>query len=181
MKIFLFIIGVIFGYYLPQKVPIPYYICYLCLLFFPTFPNDVLTCFLYCLFLQDLQTMYISKKWIFPSLFIASLFLYQYWNISSSLVALIAYGLPVFLLFTFKKDWIGSADVCFISYFSLLLGYQRMSVAILISTLSALLFCVLFRKKEVPFLCFLSFGIYFSVLFGYRIWYAIFNFILGVS
>lgn len=179
MKVLLLCTGFYFMHKLPKKIPIVSYLVYFILIFHP-YPYNVLSCLLFCIFFQDLQTMFISWKWVFPSLFVAILFLSQYWNLSSSLIALLSYGLPIFILFILKKDWIGSADVCFILYFSILLGYQRMSVAILLATVSALSFCILFQKREVPFLCFLSVGIYISCFTGYRIWYGIMNFLLGV-
>lgn len=175
MKIFLFILVLIFSCFLPRRVPIMYHLIFLILLYYPNYPYDVFTAFLYCLFLQDLQTMYISKHWIAPSLLIGFLILYKYWNITSSILALILYVFPISIMYLLKKEWMGCADLYYISYFSIILGYQRLSVTLLISTLSALLFCLCFKKREVPFLSFLSIGVYISCICGYQIWYELFD------
>ncbi|MBQ0066183.1 MAG: prepilin peptidase [Firmicutes bacterium] len=178
MKPFLFFIILYYSSKLPRKIPIYIHLVFL-LLLIPVHRMYVpLTALLYCLFLQDLETMYISKKWIAPSIMAGIFSLYSYWNLSSSLAALLFFFFPIFVLYRFKKDWIGSADVCFIGYFSLLLGYQRMSVALLIGTVFGLLFCLIFKKREIPFLCFLVVGVYISCLYGYQLWYVLFRFFI---
>ena len=108
-----------------------------------------LVLFLYFLAKKDYETMYIEKYWIF--LFV------------SGIIKLI------------KSDWIGSADVCYLTFFGLYLGIERMLVALYISILLGFLW-ILYKKKHIlPYVSCLCIGVWIAVLKGYTIFHFLIN------
>ncbi len=120
---------------------------------------------------QDAKTMYISKKWIVPTIVLCVLWLLQEpleWM--DSFCGSCIYG-GVALWMYCKHHWLGSADVCYLFVFGFLLGYERMSIAIGLSALMGICICVCLKKEKIPYLTFLSCGIWVSYVYGYRIWF----------
>lgn len=110
-----------------------------------------LVLFLYFLAKKDYETMYIEKYWIFPSillLFFCSSYVPVLNRICTSLVFLFVSGTIKLI----KSDWIGSADVCYLTFFGLYLGIERMLVALYISILLGFLW-ILYKKKAYPSIC----------------------------
>ncbi len=120
--------------------------------------------FLYCLCIQDYYTYYISKKWILPSL--ALLIYFHPYSIGTSLI----YGILSYIMY--RKHWMGMADVAYMFYFGLLIGYERMTIAVLISVIFGFLFFVLKKENMIPYLSCLSIGILFSLCKGYTLFYS---------
>lgn len=126
--------------------------------------------------IQDAKTMYFSKRWILPSL-ILGLLVWKPYDLWGSLLGAILFGLPSLCMFHCRKDWIGSADVCFLFYFGWILGYERMIVAMFIALIIGFLWLGLgkrfFAAKEIPFVSCLAIGVSISLFCGYRIWYSL--------
>lgn len=107
--------------------------------------------FLYFLAKKDYETMYIEKYWIFPSillLFFCSSYVPLLNRVCTSLVFLFVSGTIKLI----KSDWIGSADVCYLTFFGFYLGIERMLVALYISVLLGILW-ILKSKKAYPSIC----------------------------
>lgn len=107
--------------------------------------------FLYFLAKKDYETMYIEKYWIFPSillLFFCSSYVPLLNRVCTSLVFLFVSGTIKLI----KSDWIGSADVCYLTFFGFYLGIERMLVALYISVLLGILW-ILYKKKAYPSIC----------------------------
>ena len=74
--------------------------------------------FLYFLAKKDYVTMYIEKYWIFPSillLFFCSNYVPLFNRVCTSLVFLLVSGTIKII----RTEWIGSADVCFLTFWLL--------------------------------------------------------------
>ena len=107
--------------------------------------------FLYFLAKKDYETMYIEKYWVFPSillLFFCSSYVPLLNRICTSLSFLFVSGIIKLI----KSDWIGSADVCYLTFFGFYLGIERMLVALYISVLLGILW-ILYKKKAYPSIC----------------------------
>ena len=130
--------------------------------------------FLYFLAKKDYETMYIEKYWIFPSillLFFCSSYVPLFNRVCTSLVFLMVSGTIKMI----KPDWIGSADVCSLTFFGFYLGIERMLVALYISVLLGFIW-VLYKKKHIlPYLSCLSIGVWIAYLKGYTIFYFLMN------
>ena len=103
--------------------------------------------FLYFLAKKDYETMYIEKYWVFPSillLFFCSSYVPLLNRICTSLVFLFVSGTIKLI----KSDWIGSADVCYLTFFGFYLGIERMLVALYISVLLGILW-ILYKKTHL--------------------------------
>lgn len=101
--------------------------------------------FLYFLAKKDYATMYIEKYWIFPSILLlcfCSNYVPLFNRVCTSLVFLLVSGTIKII----RTEWIGSADVCFLTFFGFYLGMERMLVALYISVLLGFLW-ILKRKK----------------------------------
>ena len=72
----------------------------------------------------------------------------------------------------YRKHWMGMADVAYMFYFGLLIGYERMIIAVLISVIFGFLFFVLKKENMIPYLSCLSIGILFSLCKGYTLFYS---------
>ena len=118
--------------------------------------------------------MYIEKYWIFPSillLFFCSSYVPVLNRIYTSLVFLFVSGTIKLI----KSDWIGSADVCYLTFFGLYLGIERMLVALYISILLGFLW-ILYKKKHIlPYVSCLCIGVWIAVLKGYTIFHFLMN------
>lgn len=104
-----------------------------------------LVLFLYFLAKKDYETMYIEKYWIFPSillLFFCSSYVPVLNQICTSLAFLFVSGTIKLI----KSDWIGSADVCYLTFFGFYLGIERMLVALYISVLLGILWIFVIKK-----------------------------------
>lgn len=104
--------------------------------------------FLYFLAKKDYETMYIEKYWIFPSillLFFCSSYVPLLNRVCTSLVFLFVSGTIKLI----KSDWIGSADVCYLTFFGFYLGIERMLVALYISVLLG--YFGFYIKKSISF------------------------------
>lgn len=130
--------------------------------------------FLYFLAKKDYETMYIEKYWVFPSLlflFFCSSYVPLLNRVCTSLAFLFVSGTIKLI----KSDWIGSADVCYLSFFGLYLGIERMLVALYISILLGFLW-ILYKKKHIlPYISCLAMGVWIAVLKGYTIFYFLMN------
>ena len=103
--------------------------------------------FLYFLAKKDYETMYIEKYWVFPSillLFFCSSYVPLLNRVCTSLVFLFVSGTIKLI----KSDWIGSADVCYLTFFGFYLGIERMLVALYISVLLGILW-ILYKKTHL--------------------------------
>ena len=133
-----------------------------------------LVVFLYFLAKTDYETMYIEKYWIFPSillLFFCSSYVPLSNRIYTSLVFLLVSG----GIKGIKPNWIGSADVCYLTFFGFYLGIERMLVALYISILIGFLW-ILYKKKHIlPYVSCLCIGVWISALKGYTIFYFLIN------
>lgn len=118
-----------------------------------------LVLFLYFLAKKDNETMYIEKYWIFPSilfLFFCSSYVPLLNRVCTSLAFLFVSGTIKLI----KSDWIGSADVCYLSFFGFYLGIERMLVALYISVLLGILW-ILYKKKHIlPYISCLAIGVW---------------------
>ncbi|MDD7281079.1 A24 family peptidase [Floccifex sp.] len=123
--------------------------------------------FLYCLAIQDGYTLYISKRWIIPSLLLLTFF------DSYSLFTGLFLGSVSYVMY--RKKWMGSADVLYMAYFGFLVGFERMMVALLIAVITGLVIYIKKQDKMIPFLSCLSFGILISLCKGYTIFYYLLN------
>lgn len=104
--------------------------------------------FLYFLAKKDYATMYIEKYWIFPSILLlcfCSTYVPLFNRVCTSLVFLLVSGTIKII----RTEWIGSADVCFFTFFGFYLGMERMLVALYISVLLGFLWIV--YKKSISF------------------------------
>ena len=130
--------------------------------------------FLYFLAKKDYETMYIEKYWIFPSillLFFCSSYVPLFNRVCTSLVFLLVSGTIKMI----KLDWIGSADVCFLTFFGFYLGIERMLVALYISVLLGFIWALYKKKHILPYLSCLSIGVWIAYLKGYTIFYFLMN------
>ena len=74
-----------------------------------------------------------------------------------------------------KSDWIGSADVCYLTFFGFYLGIERMLVALYISVLLGFLW-ILYKKKHIlPYVSCLCIGVWIATLKGYTIFHFLIN------
>lgn len=140
--------------------------------------NIYATCFLYALALQDYKTMYISKVWIFPTMIFYVLCATEVGWINRILTSGIFF--LVCMLMKYKHtNWIGSADVWYLTFFSFFLGYERMLIALWISLILGFIWMIVLyiQKKEciLPYLCCLSIGVFVAWLKGYTLFYFILN------
>lgn len=128
--------------------------------------------YLLALAIQDLKTMYISKKWI-PVTILFSILLYKYSYVDplSRLFASFVYGIVSAVLYKWKSYWLGSADVIFLFLFGFLLGYERMMIAMLIALIIGFIWILGLKKDKIPFLSCLCIGVIISILHGYTIYY----------
>ena len=111
--------------------------------------------FLYFLAKKDYVTMYIEKYWIFPSILLlcfCSNYVPLFNRVCTSLVFLLVSGTIKII----RTEWIGSADVCFFTFFGFYLGMERMLVALYISVLLGFLWIVYKKKHILPYLSCLS-------------------------
>ena len=126
--------------------------------------------FLYFLAKKDYATMYIEKYWIFPSILLlcfCSTYVPLFNRVCTSLVFLLVSGTIKII----RTEWIGSADVCFFTFFGFYLGMERMLVALYISVLLGFLWIVYKKKHILPYLSCLSIGVWIAYLKGYTIFY----------
>ena len=144
--------------------------------------------FLYFLAKKDYVTMYIEKYWIFPSILLlcfCSNYVPLFNRVCTSLVFLLVSG-TIKIIRTeligkrmkegrLMKKWIGSADVCFFTFFGFYLGMERMLVALYISVLLGFLWIVYKKKHILPYLSCLSIGVWIAYLKGYTIFYFLIN------
>ena len=112
--------------------------------------------------------MYIEKYWIFPSILLlcfCSNYVPLFNRVCTSLVFLLVSGTIKII----RTEWIGSADVCFLTFFGFYLGIERMLIALYISVLLGFLW-ILYKKKHIlPYLSCLSIGVWIAYLKGYTI------------
>lgn len=127
----------------------------------------VLWVYLIVLGYRDWKDQYISLWWIPPSLVVFSLYppTIDWEHVCGAFL----FGLPGAYMYHFKEHWIGSADVCFLFFFGLILGYQRMIIAMLVALPLGIFWS--FRKRDVPFITCLCVGIWIAHRMGYKIWY----------
>lgn len=129
--------------------------------------------YLACLFYQDKKTYYISKWWIIPTVLVTLIFNGRY-SIASSFL----FGVPCMILYFLRKEWIGSADVCFMFYFGLVLGIEKMFVCMFIAIFLGFIFLLFSKNKLVPFVSCLCIGAWIALLKGYGIYFSIYGMIL---
>ena len=118
--------------------------------------------------------MYIEKYWIFPSILLlcfCSNYVPLFNRVCTSLVFLLVSGTIKII----RTEWIGSADVCFFTFFGFYLGMERMLVALYISVLLGFLWIVYKKKHILPYLSCLSIGVWIAYLKGYTIFYFLIN------
>lgn len=130
--------------------------------------------FLYFLARKDYKTMYIEKYWILPSgilLIFCSSYVSLFNRVSTSLIFLILSGSIKY----FKPDWIGSADVCFLTFFGFYLGMERMLVALYISVITGFVWMYIKKESILPYLSCLAIGVWIAYLKGYTLFYFIMN------
>lgn len=130
--------------------------------------------FLYFLAKKDYETMYIEKYWIIPSFLLlcfCSSYVPLFNRVCTSLVFLLVSGTIKMI----KPDWIGSADVCFLTFFGFYLGIERMLVALYISVLLGFIWILNKKKHILPYLSCLSIGVWIAYLKGYTIFYFLMN------
>lgn len=130
--------------------------------------------FLACLFYQDYKTMYIHRIWIVFS-FLFYLICKDYVGFKNSFLTGLFYFFVSGSMKYFKRNWIGSADVCFLSFFGFFLGFERMFVALEISLIVGFIwiFILKIQKKECicPYISCLCIGVYVAWIKGYTIFY----------
>lgn len=130
--------------------------------------------FLYFLAKKDYATMYIEKYWILPSILLlcfCSNYVPLFNRVCTSLVFLLVSGTIKII----RTEWIGSADVCFLTFFGFYLGMERILVALYISVLLGFLWIVYKKKHILPYLSCLSIGVWIAYLKGYTIFYFLIN------
>lgn len=128
--------------------------------------------YLMALAIQDFKTMYISKKWIsITILFSIILFRYSYVEFSNRLFGACTYGVVSLFMYIVKSNWLGSADVIFLFLFGFLLGYERMTVSMIIALTIGFIWILVLKKDKIPFLSCLCIGVLISILYGYSIYY----------
>ncbi len=135
--------------------------------------------FLACLFYQDYKTMYIHRVWfIFSLLFY--LFCRDFVEFSNAILTGLFYLTVSGTMKYLKRDWLGSADVCFLSFFGFFLGFERMFIALEISVMIGFLWMALLKlqKKDCicPYISCLCVGVYVAWIKGYTIFYWLCNF-----
>lgn len=122
-----------------------------------------------CIGFQDYETYYVSKQWVLFSVILIVCFL------DSIYISGISFSIVACLMYLCKKNWIGCADIGILFVFGLILGFKRMFVCLLIAIGIGLLFCILSKKKIIPFITFLCIGAYIAILKGFSIWYMIYG------
>lgn len=125
--------------------------------------------YLFAIAINDWQTMYFSKWWVLPSLVILGLFFPV--DLVSSCMGTFLFGGMSILLYHIHHDWIGVADVAYLSYFGFLLGYERMTIALLIGISIGLVYAYIRKAKTIPFLTCLSLGCLVAWWHGYELFY----------
>ena len=125
--------------------------------------------YLFAIAINDWQTMYFSKWWALPSLVILGLF-FSVFLVSSCMGTFLFGGMSI-LLYHIHHDWIGVADVAYLSYFGFLLGYERMTIALLIGISIGLVYAYIRKAKTIPFLTCLSLGCLVAWWHGYELFY----------
>jgi hypothetical protein len=126
------------------------------------------------LFLQDMDTMYLSVKWLVP-VFIASVVWCSFDPVLliERILGMLLYGLPAACMHLLKKEWIGSADCTALILSGWVLGWERMIIAFMVSAVVGIIwFIFLMLKKRalfIPYISCLSIGIWISLLRGYTI------------
>lgn len=139
-----------------------------------------------CVFFIDLEHKIIFDRFhiMLLVLAIASIFFDKEYNWLSHLIGGVA-GFVVFFLISwgfekiFKKDGLGGGDVKLVGAVGLLLGWERLLLAMIIATLPAAIIMSIASKgkegeeREFPFAPFLVIGFSVALLFGAQIinWY----------
>ena len=118
--------------------------------------------------------MYIEKYWIFPSILLLC-FCSTYVPLSNRVCTSLVFLLVSGTIKIIRTEWIGSADVCFFTFFGFYLGMERMLVALYISVLLGFLWIVYKKKHILPYLSCLSIGVWIAYLKGYTIFYFLIN------
>ena len=119
--------------------------------------------YLLCISIKDYKTYSIS---ILEQACSIILFYPLHFHFISSLI----FSIPSFILHK-KKQWIGQADVFYLFIYGLLLGYERLIVAVFLSILFGFIFILLKKEKMIPYLTCLNIGVFISLLKGYTIYY----------
>lgn len=135
--------------------------------------NNLFYCYLLCIAIQDMRSYYFSYRWLVPSICIGIIWGLVYGYQWENILCVIYFGLPVTI--AYKKKGMGSADVAFVSFFSFLLGIERMLVAMIISTIIGLIWAMIKKEHVVPFVSCLSIGVAISFWKGYTIYFHIFS------
>lgn len=133
--------------------------------------------FLFSVFYNDIKTMYFSKVWSLISL--PFLLCFPSVSFLNRCMSSLIFFLVSFCMYKFHRDWLGSADVCFLGYFGFCLGFERFLVALYISLLIGFiwLFVLYVQKKAciLPYLSCLSIGVWIAWMRGYTLFDHILN------
>ena len=125
--------------------------------------------FLYGIAYKDYTSYYVNYYFIPVSiLFLIFSPFHTYFSILSGLFGCVG-------LYFYKKKGLGSMDVYFLFYFGLYLGYERMVVAIGISTILGILYGCIKKEKLIPYVSCLSIGVWISLLKGYTLYSLLFH------
>jgi hypothetical protein len=127
-------------------------------------------CALLCL--QDHQTMYIDWHWKGLSILLIAMCA-AFAPAGYRLQGCLLFSLPAFFMHRYF-GWNGSADGWFLLLFGWILGLERMLICMLATLVCAFLYLAFTRKKQLPFLSFLSIGFLASLLRGYAIYATMF-------
>lgn len=122
---------------------------------------------------NDYTSYYFSKVWLLLLPVIYLLLPFHRLYVGSFLcVACICV-----LLYRFYSKYIGSADLVAICIVILFLGIERTIIAVIVSCVIGIGYFLIKKSQYLPFMSFLSVGIWLSILKGYTIWYKIISFL----
>ena len=130
--------------------------------------NNLFYCYLVCIAIQDMRWYYFSYRWLVPSICVGIIWGLGYGYQWENIICALFFGLPVFI--AYKKKGMGSADVAFVSFFSFLLGIERMLVAMIIATLIGIVWSLIKKERYVPFVSCLAIGVFIALWKGYTIY-----------
>lgn len=175
-----------------------FYICYVSVLYFITrhriycalclgfelfllcyFPfsisRSIFFLYLECLLFQDAKSYYIGPEWILPTVMLLLIY-FNFFPVS--ILGACMFGVPCFVLYRVKSNWLGSADVIYFFIFGGILGVERMLVAVSIALICGFVWLLIKPNSLVPFCSCLSVGVMISILKGYTLWYTLMDYML---
>lgn len=120
--------------------------------------------FLSLMAIQDYKTYYFSKYWLVGLIFV--------WFGQRDMLSSLVFGLPCWIMYVKRSEWIGSVDCIMISCLAFILGLERMIVCMCMALFLGFIYHFIYRDRLIPFVSCLAVGAIVAYLKGYMLFYA---------